>query len=225
MTTRVTRTAAAVCLLAATITGCAAQDISGHSDALSDAHSASESTANAQTASGNTGYAILTRVTDGDTVRAHVLTASEASIMDSPEDAQREAAQRFAHEKDTTAIRLLGINAPEVSHGSKKGQCGGTQATNHLRELAVPGTVLTITTDPQTPATDRYGRTLSYVSASGRDLSRAMLDAGYAQAYSPKSQKAPVRLDDYQHAEHASHEARAGAWGQCGTITKAAPGS
>lgn len=94
MTTRVTRNAVTVCLLATTITGCAAQDISGHSDAFSDAHSASESTASAQTASGDTSYAILTRVTDGDTVRAYMLTASEASIMDSPEDARRVAAHR-----------------------------------------------------------------------------------------------------------------------------------
>lgn len=170
----------------------------------------------------NTEPALVTRLTDGDTMRVLPLSPQDPLLKASVQTRQREASQHSA--QDTTAVRVLGINTPEVTHGARPGQCGGEQATEVARQLITPGTVVRLTKDPHTPDTDRYDRALRYVSTEDRDFSTYMLDAGYADAYAPASQKPePQRMDQYRRAAHKAHAQGRGAWGQCGSITKAAP--
>lgn len=166
--------------------------------------------------------ALVTRLTDGDTMRVLPLSPQDPLLEASVQTRQHEASQRSA--KDTTAVRVLGINTPEVPHGARPGQCGGEQATEVARQLITPGTVVRLTKDPHTPDTDRYHRALRYVSTEDHDFSTYMLDAGYADAYAPASQKPePQRMDQYRRAAHKAHAQGRGAWGQCGSITKTAP--
>lgn len=166
--------------------------------------------------------ALVTRLTDGDTMRVLPLSPQDPLLEASVQTRQHEVSQRSA--QDTTAVRVLGINTPEVPHGARPGQCGGEQATKVARQLITPGTVVRLTKDPHTPDTDRYHRALRYVSTEDRDFSMYMLDAGYADAYAPASQKPELqRMDQYRRTAHKAHAQGRGAWGQCGSITKAAP--
>lgn len=209
-------TSALVSLCTATVlslTGCATADSSPASS------TASSSAASAEP---STEPALVTRLTDGDTMRVLPLSPQDPLLEASVQARQHEASQHSA--QDTTAVRVLGINTPEVPHGARPGQCGGEQATEVARQLITPGTVVRLTKDPHTPDTDRYNRALRYVSTEDRDFSTYMLDAGYADAYVPASQKPePQRMDQYRRAAHKAHSQGRGAWGQCGSITKAAP--
>lgn len=81
-------------------------------------------------------------------------------------------------ECDGTRIRLAGIDAPEMPGHCRKGRdcvAGDPyEATDALRELASGG----ISCTPQ--GTDIYGRTIARCTASGRDLSCAMVTRGQA---------------------------------------------
>lgn len=209
-------TSALVSLCAAAVlslTGCATADSSPAS---------STAGSSAASAEPSTEPALVIRLTDGDTMRVLPLSPQDPLLEASAQTRQREASQRSA--QDTTAVRVLGINTPEVPHGARPGQCGGEQATEVARQLITTGTVVRLTKDPHTPDTDRYHRALRYVSTENHDFSKYMLDAGYADAYAPASQKPqPQRMDQYRRAAHKAHAQGRGAWGQCGSITKAAP--
>lgn len=77
-----------------------------------------------------------------------------------------------------TRIRLAGIDAPEMPGHCRRGRdcvAGDPyEATGALRELASGGVSCT----PQ--GTDIYGRTIARCTASGRDLSCAMVSTGHA---------------------------------------------
>ncbi|GAP61291.1 uncharacterized protein pXO1-141/BXA0211/GBAA_pXO1_0211 [Arthrobacter sp. Hiyo1] len=114
-------------------------------------------------------------------------------------------------------VRLLGIDAPEMNYG--KGappECGAQAATDHLTELLPKSTEVTITYD-QTPGvdrTDRYGRSLAYVSTSAiADVNLAQLKSGYAEAWIPKSATQPERWNDYLSAAELPKYAKTGAYG------------
>lgn len=78
-----------------------------------------------------------------------------------------------------TRIRLAGIDAPEMPGHCRKGRdcvAGNPhEAKDALRVLASGG----ISCTPQ--GTDTYGRTIARCTASGRDLSCAMVKGGHAE--------------------------------------------
>lgn len=202
---------------------CAAAVLSLAGCATADSFPASSTAGSSAASAGpSTEPALVTRLTDGDTMRVLPLSPQDPLLEASVQTRQREVSQHSA--QDTTTVRVLGINTPEVPHGARPGQCGGEQATGVARQLITPGTVVRLTKDPHTPDTDRYHRALRYVSTEDRDFSTYMLDAGYADAYAPASQKPePQRMNQYRRAAHKAHAQGRGAWGQCGSITKAAP--
>lgn len=79
-------------------------------------------------------------------------------------------------------VRLLGIDAPEVARNDSPGEPCANEATA-LTEHLTASTEVTVVADSTQPATDRYGRTLAYVEAEGRDVSAELLRAGLAEVY------------------------------------------
>ncbi|MBW2101550.1 MAG: thermonuclease family protein, partial [Deltaproteobacteria bacterium] len=96
----------------------------------------------------------MTRVYDGDTVLAR---ANDLVIK----------------------VRLVGIDAPEVSHGKRKpGQPYGRKAQKFLASL-----VLNKTVEIRAYGLDRYNRVLGVLVLNGRDINLEMIKAGLAEVY------------------------------------------
>ena len=134
----------------------------------------------------------ITSVIDGDTVKV-----------------------RFANGANAT-VRLIGIDTPETRKPGTAVQCGGRAATARLKKLAVRngrGRSVTITTDPTQDLTDRYGRRLAYVGASGADFGRTMVSSGWAKTYVYDVSFQRVRT--YRAAERSARSARRGVHGRC----------
>ena len=123
-----------------------------------------------------------TRVTDGDTITV---------ITDG---------QKFT-------IRLVGIDAPEKSHGKHQpGQPFSQSSTKFLASL-----VLNKPVDIVSYGTDRYGRTLGVVYVEGKNVNLEMVRAGLAEVYRGRPAKG-FDNGPYQEAEDAARQARAGMW-------------
>ena len=76
-------------------------------------------------------------------------------------------------------IRLVAIDAPEVSHKKREpGQPYSQQATKYLA-----GLVLNKTVDLKEYGHDRYGRILGVVSFGGKNINLEMIEAGFAEVY------------------------------------------
>jgi micrococcal nuclease len=96
----------------------------------------------------------LVRVVDGDTVRVHM----------------------GGHEQP---VRLIGIDTPETHRPGRPVECGGPQATAHLKALLAPGQRVRLVADRTQDARDRYHRRLAYLQdRRGRDVGQAQLQAG-----------------------------------------------
>ena len=106
-------------------------------------------------------------------------------------------------------IRLLGIDAPETSKG--KGEPGQPYSRKSQRHLA--GLVLNRPVSLKVYGRDRYGRSLAVVYCSGRDVNRAMLQAGLAEVYRGRTpeafDKAPYLADEEQ-----ARRSQTGMWRQ-----------
>ena len=78
-----------------------------------------------------------------------------------------------------TTIRLVGIDAPELSHKKREpGQPFSQQSTKYLA-----GMVLNKGVDIKEYGHDRYGRTLAVVLLDGKNVNLEMVKAGFAEVY------------------------------------------
>ena len=106
-------------------------------------------------------------------------------------------------------IRLVGIDAPEISH--KKREPSQPYAQAATKYLA--GLVLNKTVEIKDYGQDRYGRTLGVVFLGGKNVNLEMVKAGYAEVYrgTPASgfDTAP-----YWKAEEEARAAKKGMWAQ-----------
>jgi micrococcal nuclease len=75
------------------------------------------------------------------------------------------------------------------------------------------GRSVTLKTDPTQDLTDRYGRLLAYVSASGSDFGRTMISSGWAKTYVYKVRF--QRVNAYRSAEKSAGSARRGVHRRC----------
>ena len=126
----------------------------------------------------------VTRVVDGDTIKVRSVSGQ-------------------------TTIRLVGIDAPEVSHKKREpGQPFSQQATKHLA-----GLVLNKTVDIKEYGHDRYGRTLGEVFLDGRNVNLEMVDAGFAEVYRGDPALGQD-LAPYWKAEEQARAAKRGMWVQ-----------
>ncbi|PCH85189.1 MAG: nuclease [Piscirickettsiaceae bacterium] len=79
---------------------------------------------------------------------------------------------------DQRHVRLLGINAPEVSHGNGVNEAGGIAAKELLKSLLKNAKVML---EKDAEAFDQYGRTLAYLRTSdGININRELVRRGVA---------------------------------------------
>lgn len=111
---------------------------------------------------------------------------------------------------DGTKIRYLLINAPEITKGHN--DCYGQEARQYNNDL-VEGKDITLTYDPKT-CTDRYGRTLAYISISGQTVNALEVQRGYACVdYIPPAGSDMVA--SYQAMQTKAQTDKRGMWGAC----------
>jgi micrococcal nuclease len=104
-------------------------------------------------------------------------------------------------------IRLVGIDAPEVSHAKNEpGQPFSQQSTKHLA-----GLVLNKTVDVKSHGPDRYGRTLGEVFLEGNNINLEMVKAGLAEVYRGTPAKGQ-NMEPYWKAEEEARKAGRGMW-------------
>jgi endonuclease YncB( thermonuclease family) len=104
-------------------------------------------------------------------------------------------------------IRLVGIDAPEKSHGKHKpGQPFSQSSTKHIA-----GLVLNKPVDIVSYGTDQYGRTLGVVYVDGKNVNLEMVRAGLAEVYRGRPAKG-FDKEPYQKAEDAARRAGVGMW-------------
>jgi len=135
----------------------------------------------------------IVRVIDGDTLRVRLSSGQQITV------------------------RLIGVDTPETKRPGVAVECGGTAASALMRQIAFRrgrGRQVTLVGDPSQDATDRYGRTLAYVDASGKgDLGRLMLRAGWASVYVFANPFG--RLARYESAAGQTEARRIGVWDRC----------
>lgn len=124
------------------------------------------------------------RVVDGDTIRVNDLTGA-----------------------DLGRVRLIGIDAPELSREGAPDECHAQEAAGALAQL-VDGKTVRLLTDPTQPERDRYGRILAYVELEQVDAGRVLVSQGHAAATTHDHQ----RREDYEAAETPPRAADQGVW-------------
>jgi micrococcal nuclease len=105
-------------------------------------------------------------------------------------------------------IRLVGIDAPELSNKKRKdGQPFSRQSTQHLA-----GLVLNKTVDVKSYGVDRNGRTLGKVFLlDGKNVNIEMIQAGLAEVYRGKPASG-LDMEPYWKAEGEAKAAQRGIW-------------
>ena len=109
------------------------------------------------------------------------------------------------------AIRLVGIDTPEVGWYGGQAECFGTRAGVFLRGL-LRGERVGLEFDAE--RTDPYGRTLAYAYLDdGRMLNVLLVRRGYATVtiYEPND----LHEDRLREAEASARAADAGLWSTC----------
>lgn len=110
-------------------------------------------------------------------------------------------------------MRIIGVDAPEISHGpGEPTECYGGEAHERLSRLIDPGD-LELVSDDEAGSRDKYGRDLAYVDVEGVDVGAALVRDGFARA-------ADYGNDHARRGEYAALEATAkaehkGMWGEC----------
>jgi micrococcal nuclease len=78
-------------------------------------------------------------------------------------------------------VRMIGVDAPEISHPDRAGEPFGREAAEHARKMLARQTVKL---EYDGTRRDRYGRTLAYVRlANGELFNEEIIRAGYATVY------------------------------------------
>jgi micrococcal nuclease len=147
----------------------------------------------------------IIRVIDGDTI----VVRAVAGALQPTNDAGTQH-----------TVRLLGIDAAEMNYGKETGpECGAREATDHLESILPEGMPVIVSYDPKADRTDRYSRSLAYVTTrGGTDAGLRQVADGYAMPWYPESEPEPERVAEYRMAADAAVKHRAGAHSQCPTI-------
>lgn len=116
-------------------------------------------------------------------------------------------------------VRVLGIDAPEMNYTSGDPECGAQAATDHLETLLPEHMPVTIQYDQRSDRTDKYGRSLAYVTTrGGTDVGLAQVTDGFAMPWYPSGEPEPERVPAYEAAAEQATDAGVGSHGQCETI-------
>jgi micrococcal nuclease len=107
-------------------------------------------------------------------------------------------------------LRFLLVDTQEVTSG--KNECYGAEARDYTRQL-VEGKPVQLAYD-EAGCTDRYGRTLAYVSVDGREVNGLLVERGFACVLhiSPAGDD---RADEFKGLQSEARAAKRGLWGSC----------
>ncbi|APJ04485.1 thermonuclease family protein [Silvanigrella aquatica] len=104
-------------------------------------------------------------------------------------------------------IRLIGIDAPEVSNRKNKdNQQYGKESTDYLNNLIKNKTV-----QLKNYASDAYGRNLSEIFLNKENINLKMIENGMAEVYKGKKEK-EFNIDFYIEAEKKAQKNKLGIW-------------
>jgi micrococcal nuclease len=119
--------------------------------------------------------------------------------------------------RDSTRVRLIGIDTPETVDPRRPVECFGAEASARAKELLPEGTRVRLEYDVE--RTDRYGRTLAYVYRADDDLfvNVELARDGYAEQLTVPPNVAHV--DDIARAVREAREAERGLWGDAACAT------
>lgn len=110
-------------------------------------------------------------------------------------------------------VRLIGIDTPESVDPRRPVECFGKEAAAALERLVPPGTPVRLAYDVE--RTDRYGRTLAYLSraSDGLFVNAALVEGGYAQpaTYPPNV----AHAEEFAALARQARQAGAGLWSAC----------
>jgi micrococcal nuclease len=142
-----------------------------------------------------TNPAQVVRVVDGDTVVVRLAAASQSAGQ-------------------AVRVRLIGIDAPELTRGTEPAECLAEAASDRLSVLLGTGTVR-LSTDSTQDQYDQYDRLLAYVDTpNGLDVGEVLIEEGLATEYT--YDEPYQRLEAYETAEIRAKATGRGVWGQCG---------
>lgn len=118
---------------------------------------------------------------------------------------------------NTSSIRLLSIQAPEMHYRDNQDpDCGAQEATDALDQLLPAGAEVQITFDDQADTIDRYDRVLGYIeTADNIDAGEQMITEGWAVAWHPDSGEQPERFTDYDELTREAENSGAGMFTRC----------
>lgn len=107
-------------------------------------------------------------------------------------------------------VRLIGINAPEISHEGSQAECWSAEATQALRNLVLgPDLELEYGSDLR----DIYGRVLAYIRLPNGDVANeTMVAEGHALSFREFRHQYTTL---YNRLESEARVAQKGLWGNC----------
>jgi micrococcal nuclease len=114
---------------------------------------------------------------------------------------------------DGRKLRLLLVDTPETTQG--KSDCFGVEA-RAFTAAAVEGRTVALRYDAAA-CVDHFGRTLAYVSVSGRELNTQLVQQGFACTLFV-SPGGAARAEEFATYESEAKTARIGMWGECSQI-------
>jgi len=131
--------------------------------------------------------ALVTKVTDGDTVHA---TACGADVT----------------------VRVIGLNTPETKKPRSPVECYGPEASRYATQQLFSRRV-TLIPDRRAGYVDKYGRLLYRIEVAGQDYAEGAIRAGYGRAndYGHKEDRTAA----YAAAQKIAQDGGAGLWGAC----------
>lgn len=110
-------------------------------------------------------------------------------------------------------VRLLLVDTPETTKG--KNDCYGPEAAA-VTSARVSGKTVELRYD-EAGCTDRFGRTLAYVTVDGVELNTELITQGYACFLSVPPSGA-AREEEFATYEAEARTNRIGMWGACAVI-------
>lgn len=112
--------------------------------------------------------------------------------------------------EDGRHVRYVGINAPEIAHEGKAGQCYGEEAKTRNGDLVEKKEVRLVR---DVSEKDKYGRFLYFVFVGDVFVEEVLVREGYARKMSIEPDK--MRAKDIAEWEKEARSRRTGLWGAC----------
>lgn len=121
----------------------------------------------------------------------------------------------------TTKVRLIGLDTPEVVDPRKPVQCYGREASEHAHQL-LDGKTVKLESDPLVGESDKYGRKLAYLFLpDGTNFALIMIRDGFGHEYTYQSQAYKYQTE-FKQAQQAAESEQRGLWSAttCGGVTR-----